>query len=95
MNITGKLEFDLDFIIKGLSLSGTISYNDTYSKGTMYNKEVPTYKVTRNPENQSEILFFGGTTSPIQYPITYITTNGIVCILNQSYFIPIHLISMQ
>jgi len=64
LNSTIKLKHDMDYITEGLSVSGTISYNDAYTKGVQTQKYVPTYTAIRNPENPVEILFFGGTITP-------------------------------
>lgn len=64
LNMTAKLEHSMNYLTKGLSLSGTISYSDVYTKGTSIRKWVPTYSACRNPENPSEILLFGGAEQP-------------------------------
>ena len=64
LNTTAKLEHTLDYLTKGLVLSGTVSYSDVYTKGTSLRKWVPTYSVARNPANPAEILFFGGAEQP-------------------------------
>ena len=65
LNINLKLKHKFDYIIQGLSVTGTFSYNDTYSKGVRREKSIPSYSVARNPNNLSEILFFGGNLNPV------------------------------
>ncbi|GJH39672.1 SusC/RagA family TonB-linked outer membrane protein [Capnocytophaga sp. HP1101] len=60
LNLNLKLKHKLDYITKGLSISGTFSYNDIYRKGVKRERSIPSYTVTRNPENPAELLFFGG-----------------------------------
>lgn len=64
LNVNIKLKYTLDYLTKGLSLSGTVSYNDTYVKGVYSSQSVPQYSVTRNPVNPAEILFYGGVVGP-------------------------------
>lgn len=64
INMTARLDHSMDYLTEGLSLSGTISYSDVYTKGTSIRKWVPTYSACRNPENPSEILLFGGAEQP-------------------------------
>ena len=64
LNSTATLKHTMDYLIPGLSVSGTISYNDVYQKGVVTQQWVPTYSAARNPENPNEILFFGGVTQP-------------------------------
>jgi TonB-linked SusC/RagA family outer membrane protein len=64
LNSTIRLKHDMDYLTKGLSVSGTVSYSDLYMKGIAMQKWVPTYTAVRNPQNPVEILFFGGSTSP-------------------------------
>lgn len=59
-----KLIHTLDYIVRGLSITGTVSYNDNYTKGIYRLRPVPTYVVTRNPSNPAEILYFGGAVGP-------------------------------
>ena len=64
LNSTAILKHTMDYLTPGLSISGTISYNDVYQKGVVTQQWVPTYSAARNPENPNEILFFGGVTQP-------------------------------
>ncbi len=60
LNVNIKITHTLDYLTKGLSLIGTVSYNDTYIKGIYRTQPVPQYTVTRNPANPAEFLFYGG-----------------------------------
>ncbi len=59
-NSTFNLVHKMDYLTKGLTLSGTFSYNDVYTKGVIVKKQPSTYVMTRNPSNPTEMLFFGG-----------------------------------
>lgn len=61
---TIRLRHTMDYLTRGLSISGTVSYNDTHRKSRIETRYPQRYKVGRNPEDPNEILFFGGTTSP-------------------------------
>ncbi|SFO26834.1 TonB-linked outer membrane protein, SusC/RagA family [Capnocytophaga haemolytica] len=71
LNINLKLKHKLNYLLEGLSVSGTFSYNDTYTKGVRRERTVPTYVATRNPNNPSEILFFDGKLKPTNVTDNY------------------------
>src|SRR5690606_12185877 len=60
-----RLKHTLDYLVDGLNVSGTVSYSDTYQKGRTNTYQPPRYNVGRHPDNPTEILFFGGSTSPV------------------------------
>ncbi|MDP4289618.1 MAG: TonB-dependent receptor [Bacteroidota bacterium] len=60
LNANIKITHNLEYLTKGLSLTGTVSYNDTYVKGVYRSQPVPEYTVTRNPSDPSQLLFYGG-----------------------------------
>jgi TonB-linked SusC/RagA family outer membrane protein len=60
VNAIIKLTHTLDYLTKGLSLSGTVSFNDNYTKGVYRFQPIPYYTLTRNPANPVELLFTGG-----------------------------------
>ena len=64
LNSTLRLNHTMDYITKGLSVSGTVSYNDTYTKGITIQNNVPQYSVYRNPNNPNEYIYTGGISSP-------------------------------
>ncbi len=64
LNANIKLTHIMDYLIKGLSLSGTASYNNMYTKGIYRFQPIPQYSATRNPDNPGEVLFFGGAKGP-------------------------------
>lgn len=59
-----KLTHTMDYLTKGLSVHGTISYDDRYIKGTYRYQPVPQYTAMRDPDDPAQILFFGGTVGP-------------------------------
>lgn len=50
----------MDYLTKGLSLRGTINYDDNYIKTTTFVPSLPTYHVRRSPGNPNELEFTGG-----------------------------------
>jgi len=64
LNVNIILKHKMDYLTKGLSVSGTVAYNDTYQKGTLNSYTPPQYTAFRNPENPNEIVYVGGITSP-------------------------------
>ena len=60
LNANIKITHTLDYLTKGLSVTGTVSYNDTYVKGVYRSQPVPQYTVTRNPADPTQLLFYGG-----------------------------------
>lgn len=56
-------KYDMGFLTKGLTISGTFSYNDTYRKGFVEYNTPPSYTVQRNPENPLELIYIGGVSS--------------------------------
>lgn len=64
LNTSTEIVHTLDYLIPGLSVSGTFSYDNRYRKGRVENRSIPTYDAMRNPDNPAEILFFGGTVGP-------------------------------
>lgn len=66
LNTNIRLKHTMDYLTKGLSVTGTVSYNDSYKKGTVTENHVPTYSVYRSSENPNELIFTGG----IEYPKT-------------------------
>jgi len=64
LNSSIKAVHKMDYVAKGLSASASFSYNDSYTKGTYRQNQVPQYTAMRNPENPAQILFFGGAVGP-------------------------------
>lgn len=54
------LKHDMAYLTKGLSLRGTVSYDDSYVKANTFAPSLPSYEVRRNPANPNEFDFFGG-----------------------------------
>jgi TonB-linked SusC/RagA family outer membrane protein len=50
----------MNYLTKGLSLRGTINYDDNYTKTILFQPSLPTYSVRRNPRNPAELEFVGG-----------------------------------
>jgi TonB-linked SusC/RagA family outer membrane protein len=61
---TLNLKYKLDYLLKGLSAGGMLSYDDTYTKASTVTNNVPRYTVVRNPENPAEVLYYGGAVGP-------------------------------
>ena len=59
-----KLTHTMDYLTKGLSVSGKVSYNGDYNKGIYQLHIIPQYAAVRNPANPAETLFYGGAVSP-------------------------------
>jgi TonB-linked SusC/RagA family outer membrane protein len=64
LNTNIRLNHLMDYLTRGLSVSGSVSYNDVYRKGVITANNVPTYSVYRNPNNPNELIFTGGGESP-------------------------------
>src|SRR5690606_31940203 len=60
--LTGSLSFryNMGFVAKGLSLRGTVNFDDNYVKSTAYQPSLPTYQIRRNPANPNLFEFVGG-----------------------------------
>ncbi len=69
-NTNIKLRHNMEYLTKGLSLTGTVSYSDVYRKGISTQHYVPLYTITRDSKDPSKIMFMGGTLSP-----TWVTDN--------------------
>lgn len=55
-----NLQYNMDYLTKGLSVGLIGSYNDNQGRRTFRNTPVPLYTAQRNPLNPSEIQYFGG-----------------------------------
>lgn len=62
---TLKASHDMDYITRGLNLSGTVSYSDSQKKGVTTSPAVPQWKAMRNPDDPTEILYMGGSEWPV------------------------------
>lgn len=65
LGTTARLKHTMDYITEGLSASVAVSYNDYQRKSRTEYRTAPVYSVGRNPDNPNELLFFGGSVSPI------------------------------
>lgn len=64
LSTTAKIEHVMDYITQGLSIGGTVSYNDSYSKSLSSWNNVATYSMYLNPDNPNENVFVGGSEIP-------------------------------
>ncbi|MDR0542794.1 MAG: TonB-dependent receptor [Dysgonamonadaceae bacterium] len=60
LNTTIKIEHELDYLLKNLTLRGTVNYQDNYNRVTRINPSLPAYSVQRNIDNPNILEFFGG-----------------------------------
>lgn len=58
-----RIKHTMDYLTKGLSIHGTVSYQDNYTKYVGYMPSLPSYSVERNLENPNKLDFFGGQVS--------------------------------
>lgn len=54
------LKHNMSWLTPGLSLRGTVNYDDSYVKAISDAPSLPSYAVRRNPANPNELEFFGG-----------------------------------
>ncbi len=64
LNADVKAIHTMDYLLDGLSLSGTVSYYDTYVTGKLIHNSIPMYGIMREPTDPAEVLFIGGTVGP-------------------------------
>ena len=57
---TIKVVHRLDYIAKGLSIRGTLNYDDNYTKTVTINRSLPTFTVSRDLADPNKLLFYGG-----------------------------------
>ncbi len=55
-----KINHQMDYLTKGLSVRGTVAYDDSYTNYIAINSSVPSYTVRRDPLNPNNLDFFGG-----------------------------------
>lgn len=57
---TIKLEHQMDYLVEGLRIYGTVNYQDNYNRIVRHRPSIPTYTVQRNPNDPTQLDFFGG-----------------------------------
>ena len=67
LNTFFKLKHTMDYLTKGLSLRGTVSYDNYFSKTVNETHPIPMFTVMRNPEDLTQNLYFGGTLGAEKY----------------------------
>lgn len=60
LNASVNIVHNMDYLTKGLALRAAVSYDHYFTKTLLVSSDIPAYKFIRNPEMQSELLFFGG-----------------------------------
>jgi TonB-linked SusC/RagA family outer membrane protein len=81
LTTTIKITHRLDYLLKGLSVSGTFNYDDYYTKTVTINRSVPVYTVTRDLNDPNKYVFYGG-----QLTSTDLNTNASLSTWNKTYF---------
>ena len=57
---TIRLNHEMDYLLKGLRIHATVSYQDNYNRYVKFTPSLPSYSIQRNAENPLEYDFFGG-----------------------------------
>ena len=57
---TIRLKHEVPYLLKGLSLQGTLNYQDNYSRYVTMRNSIPTYTVRRSDENPLVYEYYGG-----------------------------------
>jgi len=60
LNISLKGKHTMDYLVKGLSLRGLVSYESNFSKDVNTVPNIPGYQVMRSVEDPNQLMFFGG-----------------------------------
>lgn len=60
IDVSVKGEHRFDYLLKGLKVNGTLSFDQNFRETTDRNDNIPVYKIARDPENPNEILWTGG-----------------------------------
>jgi len=58
-----KVMHTMDYLTKGLTIHGTVSYQNNYTKAVYYTPSLPVYSVQRNLADPTKFDFFGGAIS--------------------------------
>lgn len=67
LNTSINVNHRMDYLTYGLSMRAAVSYDHYFLKTLSVTSGLPTYEYTLNPDNPSEILFFGGDEKAIGY----------------------------
>ena len=57
---TIRINHQMDYLLKGLRIHATVSYQDNYNRYVKYTPSLPSYSIQRNAENPLVYDFFGG-----------------------------------
>lgn len=57
---TMKVEHDMGWLLKGLKVHGTLSYQDNYNRYVTVKPSLPVYSFQRNADDPNKFDFFGG-----------------------------------
>lgn len=55
-----KLNHEMDYLLKGLNLHATVSYQGNYNRYVKYTPSIPSYTIQRNADDPNIFDFFGG-----------------------------------
>lgn len=55
-----KVAHTMDYLIKGLTIHGTVNYQDNYNRYVSFSPSIPSYTVQRNLTDPNKLDFFGG-----------------------------------
>lgn len=55
-----KLNHEMDYLLKGLNLHATVSYQGNYNRYVKYTPSIPSYTIQRNADDPNVFDFFGG-----------------------------------
>lgn len=61
---TVNLRHQMDYLTQGLTVSGKVAYDDSYTKGFYRQNSIPQYSAMRDPANPNNIIMVGGQLSP-------------------------------
>ena len=55
-----KLNHEMDYLLKGLNVHATVSYQGNYNRYVKYTPSIPSYTIQRNADDPNIFDFFGG-----------------------------------
>lgn len=58
-----KIDHTMDYLLSGLSIRATASYQDNYNRRVTIAPSIPSYRIQRSLENPNEMQYFGGSIS--------------------------------